>query len=353
MRKELSIMPLTLSTLVLHFGMLDGSAGVAVADDLFIGASDEENVLHVCSVKGGKPVGDALDLNLIEGDWFHAVKKKAKPGKGDRYKEADIESATKMADKSIYWISSHARDAEGVEDKPERCRLFATKLVDGAVPRLEKVGTPYMQLLKNIRENALFTSLDLNGASQKAPKVQGGFNIECLCAENAGNRLFIGLRNPVRNKKAILLPLTNAPALIDGTATAATFEAPLLLDLGGLGLRDMIWWPEQKCYLIIGGHFGEHLSDDKAPRPQLFTWDGNKDGHTVKLGVELKVGRDWLNPEGLVHFDDGRILILSDDGAFVREGQSRTQKEERDGEKGPEVPLTELFFRSVWLEGTP
>jgi hypothetical protein len=133
-------------------------------------------------------------------------------------------------------------------------------------------------------------------------------NIEGLTGTPDGH-LLIGFRNPIPRGMALLVPLLNPAELIEGKA--AQFGNPILLDLGGLGIRSMGWGGGK--YLIIAGHY------DNDRVSQLYEWAGP--GHLPKLIEDLNF--TGANPEGLA-FETGdrrqQFFILSDDGTLKIDG---------------------------------
>lgn len=339
-------MPLKLLPIIFHLGALDGSAGIAVSDDAFIGASDEINLIQLHRTMDHHLAVPLLDLNS-EKKWFAAKEDKDAPG---TFHEADIESAAKLGD-LVYWIGSHACGPLKIGDggkpkppkpKPERQVFFATQLVGGGLDtKPVPVGKVYRGLLEDITSAPALAVFDLAKSSTITPKAEGGLNIESLCASRDGTELLIGFRNPIPHGKALLVPLKNPAALIDEHSTArAEIGAPILLDLQGRGFRDMVWWHD--AYYLIAGCFAEHMEDASVPKPKLFRWSGNPNDTPEMLDLNL----DSLNPEGLVVFSDQRLLIISDDGAWV-DASGVSQKKQLDQHT---KQLSELGFRSVWVE---
>ena len=302
----------SLSEPVLFEGAVDGSAGADVGGGFFVGATDENNKFRLYDVKGG-PSLKTLDVG-ING----AVKSKLGL---KRVKECDLEGAARIGD-LIFWIGSHGRDAHAKEKK-ERQVLFATKLTGvGKDAKLEIAGEIYTQLIDDFKDLA-FAPLDLAKAATLAPKHEGALNIESLAAD--GDKLWIGFRNPKsKDKDALLIPLLNPREIISVDARAKLGD-PLLLKLGGLGVRDMVAWNDG--FLIIAGDSVDRFEPGAKPS-RVFSW---------KRGSEPKdIGVDFhdLNPEAILIMGDGdneRILILSDDGKYPG----------RNGKKA---------FRGVWLQ---
>jgi hypothetical protein len=77
------------------------------------------------------------------------------------------------------------------------------------------------------------------------------------------------------------------------------------LDIGGKGIRDLVWTGQE--YFVLGGNAGE------GGRTRLYRWPGPGAEPTAVKAPGLKD----LNAEGVVAFGTPqapRILVLSDDG---------------------------------------
>lgn len=268
----------------------DASAALSVYGDLFVVANDEDNLLRFYRFSTpGKPV-QTFDLK----PWF-TDKRKAP--------EADLEAATRIGD-TLFFISSHGRNSAG-KPAPARQRLFALTLseTNGGVT-VRAIGKIYTNLISDLAADPRYASFDLADASELAPKNAGGFNIEALVTTPEG-ALLIGFRNPITQGRALLAPLLNPQAIIEGAA--AKFGAPLLLDLGGLGLRDMC--ATTNGYFLIAGDSGSGENESR-----LFFWTGN--AITPRALSDVRFAKS--NPEGICFLDFGDrtdLLILSDDGS--------------------------------------
>lgn len=274
--------------------MSDASAAAALDTTRFVVADDESNVLRVFD--RGRP---GLPVATVDLTGFLAVTDKAP--------ETDIEGAVRVGDR-IYWITSHARNANGKE-RPNRQRFFATRITtDSAGPSLEPLGKPYRGLLDDLLGDPRLARFDLASASQKAPKQPGAFNIEGLTAMPDGG-LLIGFRNPIPGGSALLVPMTNPETVIGGAPPK--FGDPILLDLGGLGVRAISF--ERDRYVIIAGPFnGEGAC-------HLYQWRGP--GH-APIQVDT-VHFDGFKPEAALlsaEADGLRCEIISDDGTLLIDG---------------------------------
>jgi len=229
----------SLSKPVLFEGAADGSAAADVGDGFFVNATDEDNEFRLYDVKGGL---SARKLDV-------GVEAAVKSALGvEKIQECDLEGAAKIGD-LIFWIGSHGRN-EAAKEKKERRVLFATKLtgVDKDA-KLEIIGKVYTKLLDDLVNDPALVPFDLAKAATLGPKEEGGLNIESLAAD--AGKLWIGFRNPKsKAKDALLVPLLNPTEIIRVDARAKLGE-PLLLNLGGLGVRDMPAWKDG--FLIIAG----------------------------------------------------------------------------------------------------
>ncbi|HOB33588.1 MAG TPA: DUF3616 domain-containing protein, partial [Verrucomicrobiota bacterium] len=264
-----------LSTPALYTGTCDASAAAALDNDRFVIGNDEDNVLRVYSRSRPGPPVWTIDLSD-----FLGVKKSV---------EADIEGATRVGDR-IYWISSHGRNEDG-ELRPGRQRFFATQIVtNDAGVVLAPVDRPCATLLEAMVNEPALRRFNLAQAAQRGSKQRGTLSIEGLSASPEGG-LLIGFRSPVPDGKALLLPLLNPEELLQGGP--ARFGAPILLDLGGLGIRSIEW--EGDGYWIIAGHH-----DDDVPS-RLYFWKGGSSPARWARQVSLS----FLNPESTLSFVEG------------------------------------------------
>ncbi len=262
----------------LHRGMCDASAAVALADGRFIVADDESYVLHVYGP------GDELPVERDLAPYLRVA--------GD--KEADLEGAAIVGER-IWWIGSHGADKHG-RPSPARRQLFATNLEGRPAD-----APPYRHLLEDLITHPPLLPYRLAEAALRPPKAEGGLCIEGLTAMPAGD-LLIGLRNPVPNGWALLIPLHDPEVLLRGGR--AQLGAPIRLDLGGNGIREIAHLDD--AYYIAAGPAGEEGSS------ALYRWSGLATQAPRLLDVPALAD---FNPEALF-FDAGRRLhVLSDDGA--------------------------------------
>ena len=324
-------------TRFVYRGTADASAGIALSDDTFVVGSDEslfvpkhlkkgENVLFVYKVGTSQPL--------------YTVRLESILRSGDSNNEADIEAAARIGNR-IFWISSHGHNAEG-KSRPDRFNFFATDIDDKGKLGLSGGKRPllsYKNLLIDLIDDNNYAKFDLGKLHRSAiaPK-RGGVNIEGMAAAPNGH-LLIGFRSPIVDGKALIAPLTN-PNDVVTQAKRAIFDEPVELDLGGLGIRDIVFWQKGKCFLIIGGPVGEEGTS------WLYRWDGNVSDDGIATPQRLEnIDFNGLNPEAIVIYPNSdKIQILSDDGAKMittEKGKIVENKSLRDNSR---------TFRSVWIK---
>lgn len=304
-----------------HFGACDASGSVALFETkYFVVANDEDNILRVYdSTSSGKPIA-SIDIN----DYFTNNPKK---------KEVDIEAAT-LLNGIIYYISSHGRN-KNAKERPERRNFFANQFaIEGERFSAQQIGQSYSKILEDMLQDERFKKYKLEEAEKLAPKAEGALNIEGLCA-TPENQLLIGFRNPIRDGKALVVPLENPEELVQKQDISAKFGNPINLDLGGLGIRSIEYWETRKLYIIVAGSY------TSSHEFRFYQWSGNPDEKPEEIEiVDLPAG---FNPEAVVIYPniDSKFQILSDDGSVKREGETPCKELPPDSEQ--------KFFRSVWV----
>ena len=240
--------------------------------------------------------------------------------------EADLEAGARIGDRA-FWIGSHGCNKSG-KHRNNRHRFFATDIrLAGGQVTIKAVGRPCKTLLDELALDSRFDEFHFAKAALSAPKDAGALNIEGLSATPEGH-LLIGFRNPVPEGKALLIPLVNPNEVVQGAP--ARFDPPILLKLGGLGIRDIALYG--KTYVIIAGswHGGGPF--------QLYLWDGPG---TKPEPLTVKHLNDY-QPEALIVYPEKGLRefqILSDDGNRVIDGVvARTISDPR-----------RQCFRSFWV----
>lgn len=293
-----------------HSGLANASVAVAVGTNRFLTGCDEENVVKLYRSGVSGPALAEYDLTK----WLDLH---GHPG------DADIEGAARIGD-VIYWLGSHSRARDG-RPRPNRERILATRIHEetNGVVTLERVGKPCVNLLSALLRAPQLSRFHLLEAMGKAPEEDGGLNLEGLAATADGG-LLIGFRSPLVNGKSLVVPLRNPAEIMNGAKPE--LGEPLLLDLDGLGVRDMVFTGIE--YFILGGRTAH------GGTSHLFRWAG---GTAVPEKVD-KAGLRHLNPEGVANVgtrERPRLLVVSDDG---------NQPFNRNRPPGLRT------FRSVWVD---
>lgn len=293
--------PLRFGPVRVHYGVRDASAAVSYrpGTTLFLVASDEDKErtllrLYDADADGGPVREFPLDPGFLAPD--------------PKRPEIDLEASACLGSRT-YWIGSHSRSKEGGY-RASRHRLFATELRKG-VPT--PVGRPYRTLVQDI-------GLDID---PPLPPKEGGISIEGLSASAHPGELLIAFRSPLIEGKALIIPFTNADEAIS-PGVEAEFGTPVLLDLGGLGIRSIDYWAERDCYLMLAGPVGG------GREFRLFRWSGAQ-VEDLNLDIaDLGLG-EGPAPEGLLIEPASETVYI-----FFDEGNRKSQEE---------------FFRSVAVHG--
>jgi hypothetical protein len=284
----LTAVPGLAGTVCWHHGTCDASAVVLISDNLFLAASDEENRVRLYRARvDGLPV-EAFPLYLSN--------------RGSKGPETDIEGAARVGDR-VYWIGSHARNKDGAL-RLQRRQFLATDLATaGDVVTVQVVGRSYRRLIEDLTSDPRLVSFRFDEGSRRAPKESGALNIEGLAERQEGG-VWLGFRNPVPEGKALLIPLLNPNELVE-VGLRARFGEPVLVDLGGRSVRDMVRAGDQ--YFIVGGFYDGH------GRSFVYRWNG-RDSVAEKMDEQPLKG---LNPEAIAVWarpSGYELLLTSDDG---------------------------------------
>jgi len=304
-------------------GVSDCSAGVLLKDvsgsPLILTADDEEGELRVFKLSGGEAVA-TLDIAAA----FKEAGIKTK-------KEFDLEGATAVGGK-YYFIGSMARNSNGKERKDRQ--FFFCITVDRKDPnKFGLCGKPYQGLLRDLSNCESLRKFKLGTAFAKAPKTYGAGNIEGLAADPEGF-FWIGFRNPIPDNKALLVQLLNPDEVLKGEK--GKIGKHILLDLNGLGVRDICWSDTKKCYFIAAGQY-------EGKSRKIYSWSG-KETDSAKLVFEdfpkdynAEVVIDLSNEKGN---QENRLMVISDDGVLTVNGMdNKDQPPEKRTFRGLQIEI--------------
>ncbi len=172
-----------------------------------------------------------------------------------------------------------------------------------------------VEVIKDFRTLLLQNVADLKGDAEKKG-VDGGLNIEGLAWDQQQQRLLLGLRSPIRNGQALILPLKMNDPKGAFTASNMNFaESRLIqLPLGGQGVREIQYDDNLKSFLLISG------APENAEKGEfiLWQWDGSSD--KAQPGRKLTLDSN-MKPEGITGFrSEGQqfLLIMGDANRYMK-----------------------------------
>ena len=137
-----------------------------------------------------------------------------------------------------------------------------------------------------------------------------GLNIEGLSLSLDGSHLVLGLRSPLCSGRALVIPLTNPVAALglgESQPQPAALAPPVLLDLGGLGIRSLERDPSGTFYWIAAGPAG----NESGPW-RLLTWSGKPDDAPRPLKTRLP-DKDF-SPEAIAVAPPWPFALVFSDG---------------------------------------
>ncbi len=309
-------------------GGSDASTALALNDKYMIVGDDEAGVLRLYDRAGGKAIKEfALDAYL------------------EQTKELDIEGSTKLGD-ALYFIGSHGNNKSGNDQNNREWIARATVEGTGADTTLDFDGK-YFDL-----ETALATwdssnahNLGANhfgltaAAAAGTPESTAGLGIEGLTGSKDNSELWIGFRAPVTGgaeQQALIVTLTNPDDVLGVDQAAPVFGTPILLDLGGRGIRSIDKNAAGE-YLIIAGPSGtasEHVADNF----RLYTWSGEHQNGMATGLVQRNTDLDALLEQTGGSFETivdlpaslaqgGYVQLLQDNGDTIWPGQTKVSKD--------------------------
>ncbi|MGH9832588.1 MAG: DUF3616 domain-containing protein [Blastocatellia bacterium] len=153
---------------------------------------------------------------------------------------------------------------------------------------------------------------ELRGMAGRAYK-DGGINIEGLAWDPRASRLLLGLRSPVIDGRALVVPLRLRDprgAFSAGNLEVAEAKA-VRLALGGAGIRSIEYDDRAKAFQIISGAAKNNEQADF----KLWEWDGNVSQPALRESDTLD---RKLKPEGVTRASSGsrnfRFVVFDTSG---------------------------------------
>jgi hypothetical protein len=307
-----------------YAGSSDASTEQAVGNGYMLVGDDENQALRLYDTTVSGPPVNSFDFsNLLN-----------LPAQ----KEVDIEASAR-AGNIIYWMGSESNNSDG-SVRPSRDRVFATQVNGtGSSTTLTFLGY-YDQLKEDLLNWDAANGNQFNFAADAAPGVpsegsNAAFNIEGLeFAPGSTSTAYVSFRAPIvgPNNQALIVPVTNFDQLTGGNpgTTHATFGAPILLNLGGRGIRE-IQKNADNQYLIIAGP-----AVDGGPNTEaLYTWDGVGADAPQLRSTDLTPPNSVGPYEGVVGVPDpltdaSQLELVADSGETVWYGDSTIAKDLSD-----------------------
>jgi predicted extracellular nuclease len=315
----------TSSTTRFHTGTSDASTAIRIDDNYTLVADDENQVIRLYNRQNsGLPVaGFDFTSSLALTDISGGVPR-----------EVDLEASTRLGNR-IFWMGSES-NADGGNDRPNRNRVFATDVAGAGVSTTLTYVGRYDYLRNDIiawdvnnghGKGANYYGLAASAAAGVGSKLTTGFNIEGVELAPNNTTAYVSFRAPqvppTNRRNALIIPVTNFTALPvlgnGGTQGSATFGAPIELDLGGRGIRE-IRKNANNEYIIIGGAAGDAGA---APNDfRLYTWTGNAADAPVVRTTDLMALNANGSFESIVEVpspltDASPIQLLVDNGDAV------------------------------------
>lgn len=289
-----------------HYGASDASTAIDLGDGTMLVADDETNVLRVYDRAHSRYPAQEIDLSGLP--------------LRDGTREIDIEASARTGS-TIFWVGSHGQNSSG-NTRLNRQELFTTN-ASGVV------GGSYQHLRDDLIawDQSNGDALGLAAAATRAPEATpSGFNIEGAEFLSDGTTLLLGFRGPLTGDgKAIVVPVTNAAALVAGnptTGVSAAFGGALRWDLGGRGIREIRQIGGE--YVIIAGPTADS-GDFK-----FYTWDGNAANQPLPRAGSLDSVAAVGKPESILSATTAppdSVQVLTDAGDTVFYGDGTIAKD--------------------------
>lgn len=167
-------------------------------------------------------------------------------------------------------------------------------------------------VIGNLRDWLLSRVADLQGAGEMKGS-KGGLNIEGIAWDPNRKRLLLGLRSPIINEQAMIVPvkLGNPAGPFSADNLQPEQDKAISLSLGGSGIRDIQYDNKLKSFLLISGAPENEEKGDFI----LWQWDGNSPP------VQKSVLDKKVKPEGITSVEIGGqnfIYIVCDASRYTK-----------------------------------
>lgn len=218
--------------------------------------------------------------------------------KGEITKVQDFEGVSEGKDNEIFLITSHSTSKKG-ERKKTREKLIKLTLKGERISKIQVVGNLLPFIQKKLKDSLKLEKKELEE-----------INIEGLAFNATQETLLIGLRSPVFNGMALILPLLN-PYDLFSKKQDPIFNDIITLDLEGAGIRAITYDTKRNRFLIAG----EAKNKKGKLRSRIWAWDGLQ--NTKATRIEVPKIKEVKNIEGMtiVHREGtSYLLFVCDNG---------------------------------------
>ena len=143
----------------------------------------------------------------------------------------------------------------------------------------------------------------------------GGINVEGIAWDPQNKRLLLGLRSPVVDGNALVVPLKlrDPKAAFSFANLEVEGRKAIRLPLGGAGIRSIEFDESRKAFYLIAG------AGPNSEKMDFKTWEWSGDGAAPALR-ELETFDRRLKPEGITRFTNGArdfIFIVFDTSGYA------------------------------------
>ena len=261
-----------------------GVANVAETDGvLFVDDGQPGQVFWMSLDQGGKQVGPVKAIGL-------------------GVEIQDLEGAT--TDGTYFYVVS-SQSKPRAADKAGLVR-FKFDAQNQKVESVESIGGLKSFLIENVA--------DLREMADVKAK-DGGVNIEGVAWDSRRNRLLLGLRSPVINGQALLIPLRlrNPQGAFSIDNLEVVDSKAIRVPLGGVGIRSIEFDGKTNLFKIISGSAEDQDQTDFG----LWEWNGDEVRPATR---ELTKFDRKLKPEGVVRMTVGKrdfTLVVFDASGYT------------------------------------
>ena len=143
----------------------------------------------------------------------------------------------------------------------------------------------------------------------------GGINVEGIAWDPVNKRLLLGLRSPVVNGNALVVPLKlrDPKAALSFDNLEVEGGKSIRLPLGGAGIRSIEYDESRKAFFLITG------AGPNSEKMDFKTWEWSGDGATPTLR-EMETFDRRLKPEGITRVSNGGrdfVFIVFDTSGYA------------------------------------